>query len=70
LFNTTQAIMFEVLLFRYRFRLINMACDPGYLFSINNHNLTVIEADGNNVKPHTVDSLTILAGEHNISLFF
>ena len=28
---------------RYRFRLISMACDPNYMFSIDGHNLTVIE---------------------------
>ncbi|KAH8101261.1 laccase 1 [Cristinia sonorae] len=46
---------------RYRFRLINMACDPGYQFSIDKHDLTIIEVDGVNHEAHTVDSLDIFA---------
>ena len=30
----------------YRFRLLNIACDPNYIFSIDGHNMTVIEVDG------------------------
>jgi iron transport multicopper oxidase len=48
---------------RYRFRIVNMACDPGYTFSIDGHSLTVIEADGENTKPLLVDSLQIFAGQ-------
>jgi iron transport multicopper oxidase len=47
----------------YRFRIINMACDPNYMFSIDGHNLTVIEADGVLHKKLTVDSLQIFAGQ-------
>ncbi|EEB94858.1 hypothetical protein MPER_06264, partial [Moniliophthora perniciosa FA553] len=36
---------------RYRFRLISISCDPNYAFSIDGHNMTIIEADGVNVKP-------------------
>ncbi|OAX43410.1 laccase T2 copper depleted [Rhizopogon vinicolor AM-OR11-026] len=48
---------------RYRMRLTNMACRPNYLFSIDNHNFTVIEADGHNTVPVVVDSIRILAGQ-------
>jgi iron transport multicopper oxidase len=48
---------------RYRFRIVNMACDPGYTFSIDGHTLTVIEADGESTKPLLVDSLQIYAGQ-------
>ena len=46
----------------YRFRLVSISCDPAYNFSIDSHQLTVIEADGINVKPLVVDSLEIFAG--------
>ncbi|KAG1766796.1 laccase [Suillus occidentalis] len=36
---------------RYRMRLVAMSCDPNFLFSIDGHNLTVIEADGQLTEP-------------------
>ncbi|RXW21108.1 hypothetical protein EST38_g4718 [Candolleomyces aberdarensis] len=48
---------------RYRFRIISMSCDPNYIFSIDGHELTIIEADGQNTRPYTVDSIQILAGQ-------
>ncbi|KAG6826462.1 hypothetical protein H0H92_015691 [Tricholoma furcatifolium] len=48
---------------RYRFRLVSLSCDPNYVFSIDGHNMTVIEADGVNVQPVTVNSLQIFAGQ-------
>ena len=48
---------------RYRFRLIAMACDPNFTFSIDNHTMTVIEADGENTVPLVVDSLQIFAAQ-------
>ncbi|KAI9511058.1 laccase [Russula earlei] len=48
---------------RYRLRLVSISCDPGYDFSIDSHQLTVIEVDGNNVQPLLVDSLEIFAGQ-------
>ncbi|PPR00250.1 hypothetical protein CVT24_005018 [Panaeolus cyanescens] len=48
---------------RYRMRLINIACDPNYIFSIDDHTLTIIEVDGENVDPVTVDSLQIFVGQ-------
>ena len=47
----------------YRFRVINMACDPFFTFSIDNHAFTIIEADGENTAPHSVDSLAIFSAQ-------
>lgn len=48
---------------RYRFRLLNMGCKPSYLFSIDNHTLTIIEADGEPTLPLIVDSINIYAAQ-------
>ncbi|KAJ8073018.1 hypothetical protein PM082_019886 [Marasmius tenuissimus] len=48
---------------RYRFRLLSMSCDPNFVFSIDDHPLTVIEADGVNTLPLPVDSIQIYAGQ-------
>jgi iron transport multicopper oxidase len=48
---------------RYRFRLIGMSCDPDFTFSIDDHMMTIIEADGEYTLPHKVDSLRIFAGQ-------
>ncbi|KAG6916141.1 Acyl-coenzyme A oxidase 2 [Tephrocybe rancida] len=48
---------------RYRFRIVAISCDPNYIFSIDNHSLTIIEVDGVNVQPLVVDSLQIFAGQ-------
>ncbi|KAF8196131.1 yellow laccase [Pholiota molesta] len=48
---------------RYRFRLVSISCDPNYTFSIDGHLMTIIEVDGNNVAPLTVDSIQIFAGQ-------
>ncbi len=40
-----------------------MSCDPNYVFSIDNHDLTVIETDGINTKPLAVDSIQIFAAQ-------
>jgi len=42
---------------RYRFRLVGMSCDANFLLSVDEHNLTVIEADGMLTEPLLVDSL-------------
>ena len=44
-------------------RLLSFSCDPNYVFSIDGHNMTVIEADAVNHEPVTVDSIQILAGQ-------
>ncbi|KAL0946355.1 hypothetical protein HGRIS_012588 [Hohenbuehelia grisea] len=48
---------------RYRFRLVSISCDPRFMFSIDGHQLTIIEADGVNTQPLTVDRLDIAAGQ-------
>ncbi|KAI0368387.1 laccase 1A [Pilatotrama ljubarskyi] len=48
---------------RYRFRLISLSCDPNFVFSIDGHNMTVIEVDAVNHEPLTVDSIQIYAGQ-------
>ncbi|PFH45432.1 multicopper oxidase [Amanita thiersii Skay4041] len=48
---------------RYRMRLINMSCDPNFVFSIDSHDLTIIEVDSVNSEPLTVDSIQIFAGQ-------
>ncbi|KAG1841208.1 laccase [Suillus subluteus] len=42
---------------RYYMRLVSMSCDPNFLFSIDGHNMTVIEADGQLTNPLEVDQL-------------
>src|SRR5947208_694684 len=46
----------------YRFRLVSISCDPSFTFSIDSHNMTIIEVEGTNVQPLTVDSLNIFVG--------
>uniref|UniRef100_A0A0W0G3K2 Laccase n=1 Tax=Moniliophthora roreri TaxID=221103 RepID=A0A0W0G3K2_MONRR len=48
---------------RYRMRLINTACGPDYIFSIDNHDMTVIEADSILHEPVTVNGLRIFIGQ-------
>ncbi|KAG2035340.1 laccase B [Suillus americanus] len=48
---------------RYRLRLVQMSCDSNVKFSIDGHNLTVIEADGQLTEPLVVDQLQILAAQ-------
>ncbi|KAF5374041.1 hypothetical protein D9757_010059 [Collybiopsis confluens] len=48
---------------RYRFRLVAISCDPNYVFSIDGHSFTVIEADGENHEPVVADSVQIFAGQ-------
>ncbi|KAF8957176.1 yellow laccase [Flammula alnicola] len=48
---------------RYRFRLVSISCDPNFVFSIDGHDMIIIEVDGINVQPLTVDSIQIFAGQ-------
>ncbi|KAJ7935956.1 laccase [Mycena leptocephala] len=48
---------------RYRMRLVAMSCDPNFIFTIDGHTMTIIEADGVNTEPLTVDSIQIYAGQ-------
>ena len=53
----------------YRLRLVSISCDPAYNFSIDGHQMSVIEVDGNNVQPLQVDSLEIFAGMESRTRF-
>ncbi|KAH9038744.1 laccase [Lactarius pseudohatsudake] len=46
-----------------RLRLVSISCDPAFTFSIDGHQLTIIEVDGVNHQPLLVDSLQIFAGQ-------
>ncbi|KAH6897898.1 laccase 4 [Coprinopsis sp. MPI-PUGE-AT-0042] len=48
---------------RYRFRLVSLSCEPNFQFSIDGHQMTIIEADGHATEPITVDRLRIFAGQ-------
>ncbi|KAJ7866501.1 laccase 2 precursor [Mycena leptocephala] len=48
---------------RYRFRMVSLACDPNFIFSIDNHTMTIIEVDSVNHLPLTVDSIQIFVGQ-------
>ena len=48
---------------RYRIRLIAMVCGPFYTFSIDGHELKVIEADGVNTEPYCVNNITIFPAQ-------
>lgn len=63
LFLKFEAYSHVTLYSRYRFRLISTSCDPSYNFAIDNHTMTIIEADGQNTQPLVVDSLQIYAAQ-------
>jgi len=48
---------------RYRFRVIGLACQPSFNFSIDGHQMTVIETDGVETEPLVVDSLSVFPGQ-------
>ncbi|KAI0289075.1 laccase [Russula brevipes] len=48
---------------RYRFRLVSISCRPSFKFSIDGHQMTIIEVEGTNVQPLLVDSLEIFVGQ-------
>src|SRR6202044_2497239 len=48
---------------RYRFRLLSMACDSSFNYSIDGHRMTIIEADGEPTLPLQVDFIQIFAGQ-------
>jgi FtsP/CotA-like multicopper oxidase with cupredoxin domain len=62
-YSTLPFAIFEQRLCRYRFRLINMACFPNYIFSIDGHSMTIIEVDGANHQPLVVDSIQIFVAQ-------
>lgn len=48
---------------RYRFRLVDIACDPNFVFSIDNHSFLVIEADSVNHVPTPADAVQIFVAQ-------
>ncbi|KAI0059379.1 laccase [Artomyces pyxidatus] len=48
---------------RYRIRLVSISCDPNFTFSIDSHQMTIIEVDGSNVQPLLVDQIQIFAAQ-------
>ncbi|KAJ7642016.1 laccase [Roridomyces roridus] len=48
---------------RYRFRLISMSCDPSHVWSIDGHQMAIIEADGVSHAAAPGDSFEIFAGQ-------
>ena len=48
---------------RYRFRIVGASCDPWFNFTIDGHQMTIIEADGNEVEPVIADSIPVFAGQ-------
>lgn len=48
---------------RYRLRIISISCDPNFMFSIDEHDLTVVEVEWTEVIPYTVNTIQIFAGE-------
>ncbi|TFK33823.1 laccase [Crucibulum laeve] len=48
---------------RYRMRLVSISCDSNYVFSIDGHEFTVIEADGENTLPLLADNVQIFSGQ-------
>ena len=40
-----------------------MACDPSYNFTIDGHNMTIIEVDGVNHQQLTVDEIQIFVAQ-------
>ncbi|KAH9849284.1 laccase 1 [Lenzites betulinus] len=48
---------------RYRFRLVSLSCDPNHTFSIDGHEMTIIETDSVNTQPLVVDSIQIFAAQ-------
>ncbi|KAI6145124.1 laccase [Pisolithus tinctorius] len=48
---------------RYRFRIVGLSCASWFNFTIDGHNMTIIEADGIETEPMVVDSLPVFPGQ-------
>ncbi|KIJ50346.1 multicopper oxidase [Sphaerobolus stellatus SS14] len=48
---------------RYRFRLLSLAAEGAFDWAIDNHSMTIIEVDGINTVPYTVDTVHIASGQ-------
>lgn len=42
---------------------MSLSCDPNYTFSIDDHNMTVIEADGIETQPVTANAIQIFSAQ-------
>lgn len=43
--------------------MISTACDPFFRFQIDGHSFTIIEIEGINITPYTVDGVDVFAGQ-------
>ncbi|KAI0031190.1 laccase 6 [Vararia minispora EC-137] len=48
---------------RYRLRIFSISCRPFFTFSVDNHNITVIELDGTEHDPVTVQNVDVYAAQ-------
>ncbi|KIJ45860.1 multicopper oxidase [Sphaerobolus stellatus SS14] len=48
---------------KYRFRIISVSAEGTFDFAIDNHRMTIIEADGISTVPYTVDSVMVIPGQ-------
>ncbi|PKK58790.1 hypothetical protein RhiirC2_822226 [Rhizophagus irregularis] len=48
---------------RYRFRVINISAEAPFTFSIDQHPLRIIEVEGENIKPLTLNKINIAVGQ-------
>ncbi|KAF5386580.1 hypothetical protein D9615_002148 [Tricholomella constricta] len=55
---------------RYRVRLISIACESNFMFSIDNHSLLVIEVDSQNIRPYYADKIQIFPGQRYSFVLF
>ena len=44
-------------------RLVSVSCDPNFQFSIDDHDMTIIEVDGVNSQQLTVNQIQIFAAQ-------
>ncbi|KAF9076431.1 laccase lcc6 [Rhodocollybia butyracea] len=62
--NTELSVINVVQSKRYRLRVIGMSCSPNFIFSIDHHKFTVIEADGEYTEPlRDISSVQVFAGQ-------
>ena len=61
MFASILQILADIRLFSMR--LVSMSCDPNSTFTIDGHNMTIIEVDSVNTQALTVDSIQIFAGQ-------
>jgi iron transport multicopper oxidase len=55
---------------RYRMRLISIACDSNYMFSIDGHSFLIFEVDSQNIVPYYADKIQIFTGQRYSFVLF